>query len=158
REPRAARALRRLYELVDERAFALVDDPLAREELTEAVAGTLVIRLHPRAAGDAFVLDEGELAQLARHRLDLLGAFVRPPPGGGVRSSARHGVWAYRFGEERPARGGPPGFWEVVDRAPVTRSALLAYAGEGGARVLYESWSATDPVSVRRGRASCYWK
>jgi hypothetical protein len=158
REPLAARALRRLYGAVDARAFRLAADPFARMDVSDAVGGAQVSRIHPRPEGDAAVLDEIDLAALARHHLDVLISFLPRSLGGGISSCARYGVWTYRFGEERPARGGPAGFWEVLDGAAVTRSALHAQTDERSARVLYQSWSATDPSSVRRSRASLYWK
>ena len=32
---------------------------------------------------------------------------------------ARHGVWSYHHGDNRFYRGGPPGFWEVMEDQPV---------------------------------------
>src|SRR6185436_9927263 len=189
-EPVAARALRKLYELADARAFPLASDPFERVEISGPSVPSSpsvpsapsrspvpsvssgpsgppgpssdldVFSLHPRAShdGSALELDDADLARLARHRLDVILSFLPRPLGGGVLSRARYGVWTYHFGEEQPAHDGPDGFWEVVDQAPVTRSALRARSGAHHARLLYESWSATDPISVRRSRASCYWK
>ncbi|HSK00543.1 MAG TPA: hypothetical protein VK932_04855 [Kofleriaceae bacterium] len=157
REPVAARALRRLHAAVDARLFAVAADPFERADLPE-LSGVDVLALDPRAEGDADVLADDDLARLAGHRLDVLVSFLPRALGGGIFGCARYGVWTYQFGDEAPPRGGPDGFWEVVDGAAVTRSALRAQTDPRHARILYESWSATDPVSVRRSRASGRWK
>lgn len=57
---------------------------------------------------------------------------------------ARYGVW--RFCAD--------GIREVVNGEPVTRSALLARITPGAEpRLVYQSWSCTDPVSIARNRA-----
>ena len=57
---------------------------------------------------------------------------------------ARYGVWRFSADGER----------EVVNGEPVTRSALLARITPGAEpRLVYQSWSCTDPVSIARNRA-----
>jgi hypothetical protein len=57
---------------------------------------------------------------------------------------ARYGVWRFCADAIR----------EVVNGEPVTRSALLARIAPGAEpRLVYQSWSCTDPVSIARNRA-----
>lgn len=57
---------------------------------------------------------------------------------------ARYGVWWFCA----------DGMREVVRGEPVTRSALLARIAPGAEpRLVYQSWSCTDPVSIARNRA-----
>lgn len=136
----ADRVVRALYDGLDAAAVKIASDPFVRTALGE-LAGVEVLRLRGP-------LREDDLALLSSRRLDVLLSLLPVPIGARAWACAKYGLWAYEFG----------GFWEVMDRAGATRSALCARLDERRARVLYESWSGTDTVSVRRGRASCYWK
>jgi hypothetical protein len=78
---------------------------------------------------------------------------------GGILTAAPHGVWSYHHGDNDRYRGGPPGFWEVMEGTPVTGTILqrLTEALDDG-QVLYRSWGATNLFSVSRGRAEACWK
>ena len=78
---------------------------------------------------------------------------------GGILTAAPHGVWSYHHGDNDRYRGGPPGFWEVMEGTPVTGTILqrLTEALDGG-QVLYRSWGATNLFSVSRGRVEACWK
>jgi hypothetical protein len=72
--------------------------------------------------------------------------------------ASKYGMWFYYLGDDRIMRGGPPGFWEVVEKWPETSSALLA---SGGAffpnRVLFRSHFVTYPASPARHRSYYFW-
>ncbi len=72
---------------------------------------------------------------------------------------ARYGVWSYHHGDNFVNRGGPAGFWEVMEGHPTTGSILQVLTEELDAgHVLYRSWAATDQSSVTRNRRNYYWK
>ena len=71
----------------------------------------------------------------------------------------RFGVWSYHHGDNRVNRGGPAGFWEVVEGHPVTGSILQVLSEELDAgRVIYRSCASTAKYSVARNRNNYYWK
>lgn len=43
---------------------------------------------------------------------------------GDILNAAKYGVWSFHHGDEEKYRGGPPGFWEVVNDDPVSGSVL----------------------------------
>jgi hypothetical protein len=72
---------------------------------------------------------------------------------GDILGAARYGVWSFHHGDNRSHRGGPAFFWEMYEGNPVTGTTLQILTEELDAgRVIYRSHSATDPVSLRRGR------
>jgi hypothetical protein len=71
----------------------------------------------------------------------------------------RYGVWSLHLGDPHRYRGEPAGFWELYFAEPVSTSVLEAVDGNAKERrVLYRSWTATDPVSLQRTRNPIYWK
>jgi hypothetical protein len=73
---------------------------------------------------------------------------------------AKHGVWSYHHGDNLVNRGGPPGFWEVMDRSPITGSVLQVLSEDlDNGEVLDRTWLRTsDRFSVRISRNNLYWR
>lgn len=69
------------------------------------------------------------------------------------------GVWSYHHGDNLVNRGGPPCFWEVVKGWEKTGSVLQILSEKlDDGKVIYRSWSRTDPLSVHRNANKVYWK
>jgi hypothetical protein len=150
------RVLREIYDAFDARAFAVAADPFAPVEVSALVRDAVVIAV-AAPPGGALVLASAELASIEAQRLDVALQLGSWRFGDRAPAIARFGVWSYQHGDVHADLGGPAGFWEVMTHAPVTASALQQRSGDGE-RILYQSWSATDPISVRRNRANAYWK
>lgn len=71
----------------------------------------------------------------------------------------KYGVWSYHIADSSVNRGTPPGFWEVMNKCSVTGSELqILTLNPGYEKVLYRSYSMTDPNSVARNINSILWK
>ncbi len=72
---------------------------------------------------------------------------------------ARYGVWRYCFGSEHGVCEADAGITEVLEGADVTGSGLRVHLGAGrGDRLVYQSWSRTQPYSVARSRDNLFAK
>src|SRR6266567_2602478 len=78
---------------------------------------------------------------------------------GEILTAARYGVWSYHHGDNDFYRGGPPHFWELCERAPLSGVILQVLTEElDGGVVLCKSLFATQPtVMVSRNRFAPYW-
>ena len=77
---------------------------------------------------------------------------------GDILRTARYGIWSYHHGDERLNRGGPPGFWEVIEGWPVTGVTLQILSSElDGGKVLARTHCTTDPTFVSRNKERVYW-
>src|SRR5260221_316504 len=64
---------------------------------------------------------------------------------GGILNAARHGVWSLHHGDNWVKRGGPPEFWEVVNKEPVTGVTLQVLSDDLDAgRVLGKAFVRTN--------------
>jgi hypothetical protein len=61
-----------------------------------------------------------DVAAIASHGLDFMLRFGFNIIRGEILNAARYGVWSYHHDDERKYRGGPPGFWEIVNREAKT--------------------------------------
>lgn len=148
------RSLYGLYSWLDDRIYAQPGDALA----TSDVSPTL--RRHPemQVATTAPGHYEEAIGALRTADLDVLVHLGPAMPDGPMRESARYGVWSLHHGDSSEYPSGPPFFWEAYDGRAVTGQELQVHDASGSVRVLAQSWSATDFVSLRRGRNAAYWK
>jgi hypothetical protein len=114
-------------------------------------APVIVVRPLRTAFRDAFM--EADILQIRKYQLDVAVRFGFRILTGDVLTIARLGVWSYHHGDSRRYRGGPPGFWEVMEGTPASGAVLqvLSEVLDGGA-VLCRGSIATVPFSARKNR------
>jgi hypothetical protein len=146
-QPRAS-FLYRLYSRLDARRFAVVADPTDEIDLADRLGRAPILELSRDAVDELEGWDLDVMLTFGTH--DIPGVIV---------DRARHGVWSCHYRDPDSYAGGPPLFWEIYDGAPVSGSVLHRIApGSRSVEAIYRSFSATDPVSLHRGRASIYSK
>jgi hypothetical protein len=151
--------LRRLYTGVDDLVFRSSPDPFERADLAPLLEGRPVLHVTPRQTRYSDYLDDADLAALRAYRLDVALRFGFRILRGGVLTVATHGVWSFHHGDNQLHRGGPAGFWEVMNGEHVTGSILQRLTPELDAgEVLYRSWASTYKLSVRKSKTNYYWK
>jgi len=79
-------------------------------------------RVEQRGYGQYFGARDIEV--LRGKRLDVLLRFGFNILRGEILEVPRHGVWSFHHGDELKYRGGPPGFWEIMNDEPVTGAVL----------------------------------
>ncbi|NLG98794.1 MAG: hypothetical protein GX491_15665 [Chloroflexi bacterium] len=132
------------FELVDTRSL-LIDCP------------TLIVKPVQKKFSDYLEPDDAEAIRSAG--LDVALRFGFRILRGGFLKIARFGVWSYHHGDNLVNRGGPPGFWEVMEGSPVTGSILQILSEKlDGGEVIYRSYAATEPYSVILNKNAYYWK
>lgn len=148
-----------LFNRLDARLFGVANDPFEPTDLSAELDAVPVVRLTPRLTAHSDYFPDVQADEIAQHDLDVALRFGFRILRGRALGIARYGVWSYHHGDNRVNRGGPAGFWEVVEQNPVTGSILQVLTEELDAgHVMYRSWSATDRRSVTRNKANFYWK
>ncbi len=148
-----------LYERLDLRKFATSDDPIRMMDASSVLASVPTMDVTPRETKFSDYFDDADVERIRAYDLDVaLRLGFRILRGRSLRI-ARHGVWSYHHGDNLANRGGPPGFWEVMERVPTTGSVLQVLSEELDAgRVIYRSQARTEPLSVTKNRAGYFWK
>lgn len=128
-------------------------------DATELLAGVEVIKVYPRRQQFSDYIEGDDLARVQARDLDVLIRFGFRVLRGGILSSARYGVWSYHHADNRVNRGGPAGYWEVMQSSPVTGSMLQILTEDlDGGRVLYRSYSSTHEMSLADNGSQVKWK
>jgi hypothetical protein len=149
-----------LYTKLDNLLFRAEPDPFTATDIRPLVQDCPLFCVTPITTRHSDYFTDADIETIRGYDLDvavLLGRFriLR----GRALEIARHGVWSYHHGDNSVKRGTPAAFWEVMEGAPVTGSVLQVLTEDlDGGRIIYRSYSQTDPRSVVRNRRNYYWK
>jgi hypothetical protein len=147
-----------LYSKLDSRLYRPEPDPFEPVDLTDQLNAVPQLRVRPRMTKFCDYFEDADVATLRGYDLDValrLGFRILK---GGVLQVARHGVWSYHHGDNSLYRGGPAGFWEVMEGRVHTGSILQILTDElDDGRVIARRFGRTDRMSVSLNRAKCYW-
>src|SRR4029453_3658909 len=146
-----------LYERLDLRKFATADDPIRMMDATSVLASVPTVEVTPRETKFSDYFNDADVERILAYDLDVaLRLGFRILRGRSLRI-ARYGVWSYHHGDNLANRGGPPGFWEVIEQVPTTGSVLQILSEDLDAgRVIYRSQARTEPLSVTKNRAGYF--
>lgn len=149
----------RIYSRLDIRLFPVKVDAFAQLSLRDLLPECPVLTVRPKRTRHSDYFPDGDVARIREFDLDVLLRFGFRILRGEILTAARHGVWSYHHGDNLVNRGGPPGFWEVLNGHPVTGSVLQILNEELDAgTVIYRSYAATNRRSVKRNKNHYYWK
>jgi hypothetical protein len=153
------RGLFNRYSQWDYSRYRALPDAFESKDCSPLFSNAEIRTVAPIQKGFSDRFPEPEIEYVRSLGLDVLIRFGFRIVKGGILTAARFGMWSYHHGDNDEYRGGPPLFWEIYERNPVSGSILqvLDENLDGGV-VLYKSWSATNPHSLFTNRNQVYWK
>lgn len=151
------RCLEHLLSVTDVQAGLVIEQgmPVARSvPLPDALISLPTVALAPMPArAECQSLADTAVDQIRAYDLDFILSFVTEPCPPALLEAARHGVWAYQFGDWTQYRGGPAGFWEVYEAEPVSAALLVRLQRAVDSRVvLKEGYLRTELLSYAGNR------
>jgi hypothetical protein len=143
---------------VDEKLFTKKPDPFSPKNAADLLSDVPVIKVVPKNEGEISFLDEADLTYIQSFQLDILIKFGFDSLLLEALNASKYGTWFYYHGDDRLMKGGPPGFWEVVDNWSETGTAIISIGGRFSPnRVLFRSHFFTYPLSPARHRSYFFW-
>ena len=143
---------------IDEAVFLRAPNAFKAKDIREVLPDVCAINIEPIQEKDADRFYPSDVDRIASHGLDILIKIGFRTLKGGILTASRYGVWSYLHGDNRSSRGGPPGFWEVVENRPETGYVLEILSEDlDAANVIRRSCSRTYPLSPARNRNNCCW-
>lgn len=148
-----------LYERWDYRRNKADHDALAPTDVSSLLNGIPSIAVHSNDENSSDTIPYDQLTEIRNYGLDVLLRFCSSVLQGGILGAARYGLWSFQFGDILSNRDGPSFIWELIERSPVSGSSLQVFSESvGGRRVIYQSYSSTDQISLYCSRNPIYWK
>jgi hypothetical protein len=135
------------------------NDAKASLDLSDRLREVAVVKVEPLRKGFTDRINDEDLAQIRAANLDVIFRFGFRIIRGGILESTRFGVWSFHHDDNREYRGGPPLFWEIYERNPISGTILQVLTDSlDGGNVLYRSHSSTEFSSLYLNRNPIYWK
>ncbi len=148
-----------LYTRLDDLLFRREPDAFTNTSIEALVDGAAKIRVMPIKKRYSDYFTPEDVARIREQDLDVVLRLGFRILRGDALRIARYGVWSYHHGDNLMNRGGPAGFWEVMEGQPVTGSVLQILGSElDNGTVIYRSHAPTDAHSVRRNVENFYRK
>lgn len=158
--PRSSRGhlVYKAFRKIDRKLFTTRHDCFTRVSLDEVLKGTEVMQVTPMCTSYSDQIKAEEVSLIAGKKLDVLIRFGFRILKGDVLQAARYGVWSLHHGDNAINRGGPPAFWEVVNREAVTGVTLQTLSSDlDGGTVIDKAFIKTDQTSFHRNQNALYW-
>lgn len=148
----------RILRKVDRALFKVKQDAFAREGVSMLFEGVEVVKVSTSLKKFITQISEQDSQFIKSKQLDVLVRFGFGIIKGEILSAARLGVWSLHHGDNAVNRGGPPAFWEIVNREAVTGVTLqqLTEKLDSGI-VLGKAFTRTDLTSFNRNQNAVFW-
>ncbi|MFC3880925.1 hypothetical protein ACFOSV_12085 [Algoriphagus namhaensis] len=152
--------LYRVYSKLDRAFFKVNRNAFDRKDIRELPGlNAELIRLKPIQKKYSDWFESSELTRIIERKPDILIRLGFRILKGDILKIPALGVWSFHHGDNLVNRGGPPCFWEVLKGWETTGSVLQILSEKlDDGKVIYRSWSRTDPLSVHRNANKVYWK
>jgi hypothetical protein len=149
-----------LYNRLDARRPVNERDAFEDVDVQELLADCAVVGVTPLMKKFSDWFPEDAVEEIRGYDLDVAISFGFRILRGEALRIAKQGVWSYHHGDNLVNRGGPAGFWEVMDAAPISGSVLQVLSedldnGEVLDRTLVRT---SDRFSVRLSKNNLYWR
>ena len=151
--------LYRVYRYLDRKLFLTQPDAFAKKDLREISNWKVPqLRLSPVQKKYSDYFKPEDLEKISEYQPDLILRFGFRILRGEILTLPTLGVWSFHHGDPKYYRGGPPAFWEVMNRQSITSFVLIQLTEElDQGPILYQSWIQSDPLSVQRNANRLFW-
>ena len=146
----------RLLRNIDQRLMKLPGNPFQKVKFD---AGNIpVIPVHPIRKKFSDYFPEEAINEIKKQQPDLMLRFGFRILRGEILKLAPYGIFSLHHGDTAKYRGGPPAFWEVVQKHPTTGVTLqvLTETLDGGV-IIDKAFVRTDTTSFIRNQQKLYW-
>lgn len=149
-----------LYNRVDNHVSLAEENAFEDVEVEASLSGVPVLGVMPVMKKFSDWFPDDAVEKIRSYELEVVISFGFRILRGEALRIAKHGVWSYHHGDNLVNRGGPAGFWEVIEGSPVSGAVLqvLSEDLDNGA-VISRGWSRTvDRFSVKGSKNNLYWR
>jgi len=148
----------KFFRWLDRKIFSVKHNAFAKESVESFFNQVEVLHIQTSRKKFNTEISAQDVALIQSKNMDVLVRFGFGIIKGELLKAARLGVWSLHHGDTAVNRGGPPGFWEVVNREAVSGVTLqqLTEKLDGGI-VLGKAFTRTDLTSFNRNQNAVFW-
>jgi len=151
--------LYRFYKKLDEKYFPSNPNPFETKNIKKIIGNLESLKIYPKQINDLDLFNEQDINKINNFSLDVLIKLGFGTLKGKILKTSKFGMWSFQHGNLDVRSDLPSGFWEVMNKQPLTGSFLQILRDESDSgQILYKSYSRTDPCSVKRNLDKIVWK
>ena len=151
--------LYKVYWLIEERLYKVHPDALEFKNVETLFAGVPRLQIEPRQTAFSDYVSEEDLDAIRSYRTDVLIRLGFRILRGKIFQIPRFGVWSYHHGDTAVNRGGPPAFWETIEKSQTVGCVLQRLTEDlDQGIVLTQSHGPAYSPSVNWNRNYLFWK
>ena len=149
-----------LYHRVDKFVSLTEENAFEDVDAEEVLANVPVLGVTPIMKKFSDWFPDEAVAKIRAYDLDVVISFGFRILRGDALRIAKYGVWSYHHADNLVNRGGPAGFWEVMERSEVSGAVLQVLSEDlDNGEVISRAWSRTsDRFSVKASKNNLYWR
>ncbi|MEJ1237902.1 hypothetical protein WBG78_07235 [Chryseolinea sp. T2] len=143
---------------LDRKFFRAKADCFETSNVEKLLSGSPSFSVEPigRRFTDSF--SDEDIVRIRDTEPDIIIRFGFRILTGDILKVSKMGVWSLHHGDTSVNRGGPPGFWEVVNGDEVTGVTLQVLSDElDGGQVIDKAFSRTNRTSFNRNQNDLFW-
>lgn len=148
----------RVSQALDRKFFSVKNDIFTNVDISNLQEEISIIRVSGVEKKFSYRFTEEKTTEVEKLNLDVLIRFGFGILKGNILNTARYGVWSLHHGDNTINRGGPPAFWEVVNKEKVTGITLQKLSEDlDGGSVIKKSFIKTNTTSFYRNKNEAFW-
>ncbi|MES2411375.1 MAG: hypothetical protein V4535_08030, partial [Bacteroidota bacterium] len=146
----------RALRMVDRKLFKAAGNPFKKEKLIFENIDILAVTPEQTRFSDRFTA--ADIAKIKKYEVDFILRFGFRILRGDILQASKYGILSLHHGDTDTYRGGPPAFWEVVNKSPETCVSLqlLTETLDGGV-VVDKAFQRTDTTGFYRNQSKLYY-
>ncbi len=146
----------RVLRMVDRKLFKAAGNPFKKIKLD--LKSTDILKITPQETRFSDRFSDEDVNKIKEYDVDFMLRFGFRILRGDILKSSKYGILSLHHGNTDTYRGGPPAFWEVVNKAPDTCVSLqlLTETLDGGI-VLDKAFQRTDLTGFYRNQSKLYF-
>lgn len=147
-----------LYRKWEDIYFKQNPDAFESKDISGLVKGTDVLEVNCVEKKFSDIVCDDDIRKVKEYDVDVFIRLGFRILRGEILKTAKLGIWSFHHGDNDIFRGGPAGFWEVINGERALGSVLQILSEDlDGGKLLYRSWS-TVHTSLNETLNSFFWK
>ena len=143
---------------IDRKIFSVKNDVFSNVDIHDDIHKIPLIEVSGTERKFSYYFPDNKIIEIQKLNLDVLIRFGFGILKGKILNLPTYGVWSLHHGDNDVNRGGPPAFWEVVNKEDVTGITLQRLSEDlDGGEVLKKSFIKTDSTSFYRNKNIAFW-
>ena len=148
----------KIYIKLDNKLFSPHHNAFSTKNINK-ILSTKIINVTPHKTKFKDIINDEDILKIRNENIDIFIRMGFRILSGDILKVAKYGIWSYHHGDNSVIRGGPAGFWEILEKWKETGVTLQILSEDlDNGQILFKSFSKTINHSLILNKNNFYWK